>query len=318
MMRLYFYIILLLLATQQLFAQQIVMHSNYMVNGLPLNPAVAGTKTFAPIVLGFRRQWTGIREAPVAQHISYHTYVAEQIGIGAYAFNDVAGPVRRTGLMSALSIQIKSSYKTRLSFGIAGSFSQFMIDRDKLITEEPGDQVVLDRTTNQLIPDLATGLHWYSHQFHLGISIFNILQTKSDLFDIMTPVTSTLDRTLFVNGSYRFGASSENSISFEPAAIVRIMTNAPIQFDLSGRLFYNQQLYIGSSYRHLDALAFLIGFDSHKLGIGYAYDIGLSNLNSHHSGSHEIVLTFKTRNNNKNTTNRSTFSNRVYDCPSFK
>jgi hypothetical protein len=68
----------------------------------------------------------------------------------------------------------------------------------------------------------------------------------------------------------------------------------------------------------LDAIALLIGFDSNQLGIGYAYDIGLSNLNNHHSGSHEIVLTFKTRNNNKNTNNRSNFSNRVYDCPSFK
>ena len=318
MIRLFSYLIALLLGFHQLNAQQIVMHSNYMVNGLPLNPAVAGTKTFAPVVLGFRRQWTGIREAPVAQHISYHNYVAEQIGIGVYAFNDVAGPARRSGLMTSMSVQIKSSYKTRLSFGIAGSFSQFMIDRDKLITEEPGDQVVLERTSNQLIPDLATGMHWYSHQFHIGIALFNILQTKSDLFDVMTPVSSTLDRTLFANASYRFGASNENGISFEPSAILRLMTNAPIQFDVSGRIFYNQQLYIGSSYRHLDALALLIGIDSRKLGIGYAYDIGLSNLNDHHSGSHEIVLTFKTRNNKQNTNNRSTFSNRVYDCPSFK
>lgn len=318
MMRNLLNIILISICFNSIEAQQIVMHSNYMVNGLPLNPAVAGTKTFAPIVLGFRRQWTGIREAPVAQHLSYHTYVAEQVGVGIYAFNDVAGPARRTGMMGAFSLQVKSSYKTRLSFGLAGSFSQFMLDRDKLITEEPGDQVVLERTTNQFIPDLAAGLHWYGHQFHLGLSLFNILQTKTDLFDIMTPVSSTLDRTIYANASYRFGAKNENTLSFEPAGIIRMMTNAPIQFDLSARIFYNQQYYIGSSYRFKDALAILLGFNGPKIGIGYAYDLGLSNLNSYHSGSHEIVVTFKTRNNNQNTNNRSNFSNRIYDCPSFK
>ena len=219
------HIIIFCLTAHSFYGQQFVMHSNYMVNGLPLNPAVAGTKTFAPLVLGFRRQWTGIREAPVAQHLSYHTYVAEQIGIGIHAFNDVAGPARRTGMTGSFSIQVKSSLKTRLSFGMAGTFSQFMIDRNKLVTQEPGDQAVNDRTTNQFIPDLAAGLHWYGHQFHMGISLFNIIQTRTDLFDIMTPVTSTLDRTLYANASYRFGANNDNSLSFEPAAILRLMLN---------------------------------------------------------------------------------------------
>lgn len=317
MIRSIIHIIIFCLTAHSFYGQQFVMHSNYMVNGLPLNPAVAGTKTFAPLVLGFRRQWTGIREAPVAQHLSYHTYVAEQIGIGIHAFNDVAGPARRTGMTGSFSIQVKSSLKTRLSFGMAGTFSQFMIDRNKLVTQEPGDQAVNDRTTNQFIPDLAAGLHWYGHQFHMGISLFNIIQTRTDLFDIMTPVTSTLDRTLYANASYRFGANNDNSLSFEPAAILRLMLNAPIQFDLSGRIFYNQQYYLGSSYRFKDALAILIGFDGPKLGIGYAYDMGLSKLNSYHSGSHEIVITFKTR-YNTNTNNRANYSNRVYDCPSFK
>ena len=281
MIRSIIHIIIFCLTAHSFYGQQFVMHSNYMVNGLPLNPAVAGTKTFAPLVLGFRRQWTGIREAPVAQHLSYHTYVAEQIGIGIHAFNDVAGPARRTGMTGSFSIQVKSSLKTRLSFGMAGTFSQFMIDRNKLVTQEPGDQAVNDRTTNQFIPDLAAGLHWYGHQFHMGISLFNIIQTRTDLFDIMTPVTSTLDRTLYANASYRFGANNDNSLSFEPAAILRLMLNAPIQFDLSGRIFYNQQYYLGSSYRFKDALAILIGFDGPKLGIGYAYDMGLSKLNSY-------------------------------------
>jgi type IX secretion system PorP/SprF family membrane protein len=297
-------------------AQQIVMHSNYMINGLAINPAVAGTKTYAPLVLGFRRQWTGIREAPVAEHLSYHTYVTEQIGIGAYAFNDVAGPARRSGVVMGGSVQIKSSYKTRMSFGLAGSLSQYMIDRDKLVTEEPDDVTVMNYTTNQFVPDLSSGIHIYSHNYHIGLSVIHLLQTKTDLFDIMTPVTSTLDRTFYLNAAYKIESSS--AVSLEIAGILRYMTNAPLQLDLSGRIFFNNQFYIGSSFRYKDALALLIGFEGPVLGIGYAYDLGLSSLNGYHSGSHEVVLTFKT-NQSKNTgTGQRNYGNRVYDCPSFK
>ena len=235
--------------------------------------------------------------------------------VGAYVFNDVAGPARRSGLMAAASVQIKSSYKTRLSFGVSGSFTQFMIDRDKLVTEEPGDNTVINYTTNQLIPDLSAGIHWFSHNYHIGISALNLLETKSDLYDIMTPVTNTIDRTLYLNGSYRFGSDENSKISFEPAAILRFMTQAPLQFDLSGRIFYKQQFYLGASYRFKDALAILIGYDGFVIGFGYAYDLGLSNLNGFHSGSHEVVLTFKTKRNKS--TQKNNYSNRIYDCPSF-
>ena len=74
------------LITSGNFAQQIVMNSQYMFNDFAINPAVAGTKNYAPITIDLRRQWAGIREAPAAQHISYHGFVHKQIGAGGYVF----------------------------------------------------------------------------------------------------------------------------------------------------------------------------------------------------------------------------------------
>ena len=115
----------------EVIGQQIVLNSQYMFNDFAINPAVAGTKNYAPITIDIRRQWVGIREAPAAQHLSYHGHVHKQIGAGGY--NDVAGPVSgRTGLMAALSTQIAPTYATRLSFGIAGSFTQFVMDKSRI------------------------------------------------------------------------------------------------------------------------------------------------------------------------------------------
>jgi type IX secretion system PorP/SprF family membrane protein len=133
----------------------------------------------------------------------------------------------------------------------------------------------------------------------------------------MTPVTSTLDRTFYLNAAYKIESSS--TLSLELAGILRYMTNAPLQLDLSGRIFLNNQFYIGSSYRYKDAIALLIGFEGPILGIGYAYDLGLSSLNGYHSGSHEVVLTFKTKQSkNIGGGGQRNYGNRVYDCPSFK
>lgn len=297
--------------------QQIVMNSQYMFNDFAINPAVAGTKNYAPITIDLRRQWTGIREAPAAQHLSYHGHVHKQIGAGGYVFNDVAGPVRRTGLMAALSTQVATSYATRLSFGVAGSFSQFVMDKSRIFTEEPDDITVDRYTTNELIPDISAGLHWYGGFHHVGLSVHNLLQTKTDLFSVSLPVTSTLDRAVYLTGSYLIGTKS-SVIAVEPSAMLRMMFNAPLTFDVNARVIYDHQFWAGASYRYKDAIAILVGFERGFFGLGYSYDINTSGLRDYNSGSHELVLIFKTSKQSGNGRQQWSQRNRVYDCPSFK
>ena len=57
--------------------QQTALNSQYMFNDFAINPAVAGTKNYTPLSLSFRRQWMGIDEAPVTQHLMAHTYIGE-------------------------------------------------------------------------------------------------------------------------------------------------------------------------------------------------------------------------------------------------
>ncbi|MDG2330719.1 MAG: type IX secretion system membrane protein PorP/SprF [Flavobacteriales bacterium] len=297
--------------------QQIVMNSQYMFNDFAINPAVAGTKNYAPITIDLRRQWVGIREAPAAQHLSYHGHVHKQIGAGGYLFNDVAGPVRRTGLMAALSTQVATSYGTRLSFGMAGSFTQFVMDKSRIFTEEPNDITVDQYTTNELIPDLSVGMHWYGSYHHVGVSIHNLLQSKTDLYAVSLPVTSTLDRAIYITGSYLIG-SSTSVIALEPSCMLRMMFNAPLTFDLNARIIYNHQMWAGLSYRYLDAIALLLGIERGFFGIGYSYDMNTSALSNYNGGSHEVVLIFKTNKRKSGSGQQWNQRNRVYDCPAFK
>lgn len=317
-MKNWIYILLVFIfLSNKLFSQQIVLNSQYMINSLVLNPAAAGTKTYAPLVFGVRRQWMGIREAPVSQHISYHNSLSKYIGVGGVMFNDVAGPSRRSGVMGILSTQVETSKYSRVSFALAGSINQYMINRDQLITEESDDNTVLNYTSNRLIPDLGFGFKWYGDRYQVGVSGYNMIQTNLDLTNIITPVTNNLDRTFYLNGSYIIPLGKYSPlVTLEPSAVARFMVNAPFQFDVNLRAIYNKRFWFGTSYRFKESIVAMVGFSTAKLGISYSYDYSTSALMEYNSGSHEIMITLRSKNKRGNSSaGGRKFSS--YDCPTF-
>ncbi len=272
-------------------SQQISMYSQYMFNDFAINPAVAGSKTYAPVGLSFRRQWTGIKDAPVTQTLSAHTFLGSTMGVGVNVFNDASGPTRRTGLSAAYSYHLKVGDRSKLSLGLAAHMTQFVLNRDKLITENPNDQAIMNQTSNELIPDFTFGTYWYGERHFFGVSAFNLLETNSDLYDITTPVTNTLDRAFYVNGGYRFQVGE--TFEIEPSVLFRYMLNAPFQLDVNSRFILQEKYWIGVSYRLNDAAVAMLGIDLGAINIGYAYDYTLSDLQNFSTGSHEVYLGLK-------------------------
>ena len=70
----YFKIVLLLLPVLivKSYAQQIPVMSQYMFNGLVINPAYAGSKDYMSTTLMVRKQWAGYEGSPVTENASIH------------------------------------------------------------------------------------------------------------------------------------------------------------------------------------------------------------------------------------------------------
>lgn len=273
------------------YSQQIALYSQYMFNDFAINPAVAGTKSYAPIGLSFRRQWAGINEAPVTQTLSAHTYLGKSVGLGANVYNDASGPTRRTGFSAAFSYQFKTGDKSKLSLGLATHLTQFVMNRDQLVTENPNDAAILNKTTNELIPDFTFGAYWYGESHYLGVSGVNLIESKNDLFDLTTPVSNSLNRAIYVNGGYKIPAGENFKI--EPSVLFRYMFNAPFQLDGNLRFILKDKYWLGASYRLDDAVVGMLGLDLGVMSIGYAYDFTLSDLSNYNTGSHEVFLGIK-------------------------
>ena len=275
--------------------QQIALNSQYLFNDFSINPAVAGTKSYAPLSISFRRQWMGIDEAPVTQNLMYHTYLGDNMGFGAQMFNDASGPTRRSGISATYAYNIKTSKRTKLSFGLSGSLTQFSIDRDRLITEIPGDVAVMN-SNNQLISDCNFGIYWKGESHFIGFSSFNLFENKTNLMALTTPVVNTLNRIFYINGGYNFKIGA--LIELQPSAVLRIMDDNLLQIDGNLNLTFKNAYSIGLSYRNKDALSFMGGVNLGTTTVGYAYDLGISKIKTYNDGTHEVFMSFKLKKNN--------------------
>jgi type IX secretion system PorP/SprF family membrane protein len=288
-----------LLSTFVSWGQQTSLNSQYLFNDFAINPAVAGTKNYTPLSLSYRRQWIGIDEAPISQNLMAHTYIRDKAGGGIHFFNDASGPSKRTGISSTFAYHIKTGKKSLISFGLSGSLTQFSIDRDRLITDIPGD-IAVNKNNNQIITDFNFGILYKGERHFIGVSGFNLLENKTNLFKTTTPIVNSLDRILYGTAGYNFKLGAE--IDLQPSAVFRYMFNSPFQFDGNLKLTIKESFWIGGSYRMDDAISVMGGVELGSLIIGYAYDISNSAIKAYNDGTHEVFLCLKLSRDTKNKT----------------
>ena len=75
----------------------------------------------------------------------------------------------------------------------------------------------------------------------------------------------------------------------------------PLGVDVNAKIQYQDLLWLGFSYRYNQGYAAMLGVNiSSTINLGYSYDYTTTQLNTVSNGTHEIVLGFLWRKNNKN------------------
>ena len=292
-------IVIAILSASFYYGQQNALNSQYLFNDFAINPAVAGTKNYTPLSLSYRRQWVGIDEAPISQNLMLHTYIGENSGGGIHFFNDASGPSKRTGLNSTFSYHIKTGKNSLLSFGLSGGITQFSMDRNRLITDIPGD-IAVDKNHSQIIADCNFGILYKGNRHFIGLSGFNLLENKTNLFATTTPIVNSLERILYGSAGYNFKIGAE--IDLQPSAVIRYMFNSLYQIDGNLKLTIKESFWVGGSYRMDDAISFMGGIEVGSLVIGYAHEISTSAIKDFNDGTHELFVCLKLNRDTKNKT----------------
>lgn len=283
------YITVIVLLVNSLRAQQLPQYTQYMLNDLAINPAVAGKDNFADMRSNNRYQWVGITDAPRTYMLTLHSPLKNRhMGLGTNIYTDIVGPTRRVGINLAYAYHIKIAEKTRVSLGLSAGIQQWGIDGHKLRLHDAGDDNLLIQYQTKIVPDFGAGLYVHNETWHIGFSAPQLYQSPIKLYP-SGDGKGTLVTHFLLNGAYKFKINDDFKV--EPSFLAKYASPAPLKVDIGTRVIYQEQIWLGGGYRHNDAFTALVGFMyKNYLMIGYSYDFTTTNLKRYSTGTHELML----------------------------
>jgi type IX secretion system PorP/SprF family membrane protein len=290
-------------------AQQKAQYSQYMINQFVLNPAVTGTSDYGHITAGYRNQWAGAfqGDAPRTYYIAGHTAIGRYNGkphpyrnkhegyhaAGGMAYNDVTGPTSRLGILGSYAYNERLSGYWRIALGISAGVQQFTLNTDKLVFADP--EAI--STQRKWVPDGNIGIWIYNRHFYVGGAVQQIFQSKlnfeiPDGIDSKTKI-SKLSNHYFITSGIKLDVAPDWAVI--PSFMLKFNKPAPVSADINTKIRYKDMLWLGASYRALDAVSVLCGFViSNTLEFSYSYDLTTSKIKSYaQSGTHEFVLGYR-------------------------
>lgn len=270
-------------------AQQIPQYSQYMLNDYILNPAMTGQHDYWEVKSNNRLHWIGITDAPRTFILSAHgPFRKYNMGMGGAVFADITGPTSRVGFYLSYAYHLKLSKSLKLGMGLSMGLLQYRIDGTKVTLYEDGDPVFPNQMMTVYSADATFGLNLKHKNFNFGISIPQIIGNNLKFLENQEETKSSLARHYMAMGGYTFRIKD---FGIMPNVLFKYVYPAPPQFDAGVKFDWRDQIWIGASYRHDDAVSFLGGF-AYKdyLVVAYSYDMTTSNLKNYSDGTHEMMV----------------------------
>ncbi|MES2732660.1 MAG: type IX secretion system membrane protein PorP/SprF [Bacteroidota bacterium] len=278
-------------------AQQDPQFSQYMFNGLFLNPATAGVDGQTRFQLIARSQWTGYQSTfdggggLNTQIFTLNTPILRwKSGAGFQIINDVSGPL--------VNVQTQASYayhfpvrNGKLSLGLKAGIHSQTLDQTRLRYNDPGDKLITENKESQIRPDMALGIHYRAEKYYLGFAANHLLKPKFN-FGITDSLDNALVTHIYATAGYSYDLTYQ--LVLTPSLLFKSDLNT-ISIEASAIATYNQKFWGGLSFRQGEAMTVLLGFYAMKdnaLRIGYAFDYTIVGQAAKRPTSHEFMLTY--------------------------
>ncbi len=289
-------------------AQQGPLYSQYMINKFLVNPAVAGVNGYTSINMAVRDQYSGFVNSPRTFSIAAQTrmlddsYITrklqvkknpkkatrdEKVGLGAHIYNDRNGIVSKTGVELTYSYHLNFNNNYQWSFGISGSGFQYKLDDSQTLLFNPDDPLLNSNKKSFWVPDATIGTYFSNKKLYAGLSMNNLFGSALKLGSSHIKDNFRTARTFNIMSGFRYGF--ENGFSIEPSAILRAAKLAT-EFDISGKLIYQDDYWMGLSYRSNKTMVLMLGVSVEVFYFAYAYDASFGAVRNYGSGSHELML----------------------------
>lgn len=282
------------LPLMEVHAQQQYIMTQYMFNGLALNPAYAGSHESWSLTLMERNQWTGIEGAPTTQSLALHGPInrSKDGAIGLLLINDKFGAIELKNFYSSYAYRMSfNGGKQHLSMGLQAGFSTFNVDFSNAQLIDPDDPALTGENLNSFLPNFGAGIYYNGQRFYAGLSLPYFFKNRLSQND--QDLSKQIRHYYLTVGSL---LDLSHDLKFRPSLLIRYLNNAPVSVDLNASLIFNDIIWFGITYRHQDSFAFLLELQfTDQFRFGYSFDLITSQLSTVTTGSHEFVLNYRFR-----------------------
>ncbi len=294
MIRIFSIILIFLGITAAAFSQQDPMYSQYVFDGLVLNPAYAGTHDALTSSLLYRNQWVSLPGAPKSGILSIDAPLKNvKVGVGLNLSFDRIGVTNHSEATGIYSYKIRFA-KGNLSMGLQAGLGYSVSDFTSVkYSQDNTSDDAFRNNFREVLPNIGFGTYYYTDKFYLGVSmpqfaggtIQKILNRNAEAAHL------ELANHYFINSGYLFTLSSD--VKFKPSALVKYVSGAPVELDLNSIFYFYDALALGISYRSLSSMDFQLQVRlNNHFNIGYAYEYTTSYMKSFSGGSHELMLQY--------------------------
>ncbi len=283
-------IVLILLLTSSIQAQQDPYYTLYRYNLNMVNPAYSGSSNSSDLTMGFRMQWVGVEGAPKTQFVSYSQPLKNKLGIGFSVVNDEVFVLKETDVTLDLSYHIKLNDDYLLYFGLKGGGSFIDIDLSRAnVKNDP----LFAENQHFFNPTMGAGLYLKNKKFYLTLSTPNFLSGDRYEKEGNVPVAATDKLHVYVGGGYSIKLSE--NIIFMPSLMMRYVDGSEATFDVSTAFDINQKVNVGLNYRideSVSVFALLKVVDQLQFGVAYEKSTAVTNEFTG-TGTFEALLRFR-------------------------
>jgi type IX secretion system PorP/SprF family membrane protein len=285
-------VILFILLSAPLFAQQDPVYNQYMFNPLVVNPAYAGSRDVISTVFLHRSQWVGVDGAPNTQSFSIHSpFAHRKLGLGFNMVRDQFGPYTATTLSGSYAYRLNLS-KGKLAFGIRTTAINYTNDWSKVEYRDINEEVNSEGKTMFWLPSFDFGLRYHTRTFYAGITFLN-LNNPTLKFNTSSAVNERSSLARHFNLTLGNAFEINKDFVFKPSMMLKMSDKQNLLLDVNFSALYKQAFWFGFSLRSTKAVVIILEYNiSDKFRAGYSYDFSFSKLMRYNTGSHEIFLGF--------------------------
>lgn len=272
-------------------AQQDAMFTQYMFNGLAINPAYAGSQEAISSNFIWRKQWLNIDGAPTSNAFSIHSPIGgNKLGAGLQLVNDKVGASNSQFANLSGSYTIDVSEDAKLSFGLSAGYNKMEYNFSDLYLGKTADKVFdpSDKVSGSQV-NFGTGVYYRTKKTFVGLSIPKLLENE---------FTSTSENASYIQRRHAYVYAGHvfelhPNLKFKPNVLVKMTSGLPMSVDLNANFLIIDKVWLGVSYRSLESIDFIAQLNiTDQLGVGYAYDHTTNQLKEDSKGSHELMVSY--------------------------